>query len=230
MKTSFSRNLWISTFLWIICILLVDGLEKILLISIFLFIPILLSLIPTIKRDERSSRYHALLLNSHLYVTVTIGITLLFSAGSILSGILSIPWAVYTLGLFVYGIRRFIERGWYIIEENAIDTSFLYILLGGVSLSVYCFTSDKIISHHLLMTTIHFYFTAVLSTLFVGLAGRAIPIDRKIGHSYRWTVRGIIISPLIIGIGILTDPWVQKAGLWIYTICIIMYSYFVFYI
>jgi hypothetical protein len=228
MKTSFSRNLLISTFLWIICILLVDGLEKVLLISIFLFIPILLSLIPTIKRDESSSSYHALLLNSHLYVAVTIGIALLFSTGNILSGILSIPWAVFTLGFFVYGIRRFMERGGYIIEENAIDTSFLYVLLGGITLSIYCFTSDKIINHHLLVTTIHFHFTAVLSTLFVGLVGRVIPFDQKIGHSYRWTVRGIIISPLIIGIGILTEPWVQNAGLWIYTICIMMYSYFVF--
>ncbi|WP_028777991.1 YndJ family transporter [Shimazuella kribbensis] len=228
MKTSFFGNILISTFLWVIFVLLVDGLERVLLVSIFFLIPILLSLTPTIKRDENSSSYHAFLLKSHLYLAVTIGTALLFSKGSIISGLLSILWAVFTLALFVYGVRRFLERGWYIIEENAIDTSFLYAHLGGITLSLYCFTSDKMISHHLFMAAIHFHFTAIVSTVFIGFVGRLLPLDQKIGHVYRWVVRGTMLSPLIIGIGILTGPWIQNVGLWIYTICISIYSYFVF--
>jgi hypothetical protein len=229
MKSSFSRKLLISTFLWIICIFFVDELEKILLFSVFLLIPIILSLVPTLKRDESNSSYHALLLKSHPYVAITMGTALLLPNENIVSGIFSIPWAVYSLTLFVYGIRRFIERGWYIMEENAIDTSFLYALLGGIILCMYCFTSDKIMTSHLLMTSIHFHFTAILSTFFIGLVGRVLPFDRKIRHAYRWAVRGFMISPLLIGIGIFTNPWLQNIGTWVYTVCIIIYSYFVFF-
>lgn len=227
MKTSFSRNLLFSTFLWIICVLLVSGIEKILLVSIFLMIPILTSLIPTLKRDGNTSSYHALLMKYHLYLAITTAIALAFPTGSMIAGIFSIPWAVYSLALYGYGARRFMERGWYIMEENAVDTSFWYAFLGGVTLSLYCFTTNPDFSNHLLMTAILFYFTAIFSTLFIGLVGRILPLDRKIGHLYRWAARGMMVSPLIIGIGILTNPWIQNAGLWIYTICVFIYSYFV---
>jgi hypothetical protein len=229
MKNTFSKNLVISTVLWIVFILLVDRLEKVLLIPIFLMIPVLISLVPTIKRNGNHSNYHGFLLAYHPYIAVTLGIALLLSA-NILSGILSILWAIYTLALFLYGIRRFMERGGYMFEENAVDTSFLYALLGGITLSIYCFTVDKVTDHILLTTTLHLFFTAIFSNLFIGLAGRILPIDRRIGTIYRWSVQGIIISPLVVGIGMLTaNPWIENIGLWIYTLCMISYCFFAFF-
>ncbi|WP_028776003.1 YndJ family transporter [Shimazuella kribbensis] len=229
MKNTFSKNLVISTFLWIVCIFFVNGFEKVLLIPVFLLIPVLISLIPTIKRNGNHSNYHRLLLTYHPYIAVTIGIALSFST-NMASGMLSILWTIYTLALFLYGVRRFMERGGYVLEENAVDTSFLHALFGGITLSVYCFTEDKVTDHILLTTTLYLFFTAILSNLFIGLLGRVLPLDRRIGTGYRWTVKGIMISTLVVGIGMLTtNSWAQNIGLWIYTLCMITYCLFVFF-
>lgn len=228
MKNHLLKNLLISVFLLILFITMSSNIEKVLLFSIFLLIPIALSIVPTIKRNGDSSKYHALLLKYHLYFAVTVGISLLFPTGSILSKIFSLPWAIYAFVLFGYGIRRFMERGVYLIEENAVDISFLYAFIGGITLSAYCFSADPVISNQYLMVTIHFHFTATLSTFFIGWTGRTIPLNKKLSFSFRWTVIGMILSPLLVGIGLLTtNLWTQNIGLWIYALCMIGYCLFV---
>ncbi|MXQ55267.1 YndJ family transporter [Shimazuella alba] len=229
MKNYLLRSSLISVLLCGLFILMVSGYKMLLLISIFLLIPTALTFVPTVKRmSGERSKYHAFLSKYHLYFAVIIGIALLFPIGSVLSKILSIVWLIYSFVLFGYGVRRFMERGFYVMEENAVDISFLYAFIGGITLSMYCFSTNPSIAYHYLTTTFHFQFTAILSTLFIGWIGRILPTDRKLSTLYRFTVYGILFSPLLIGVGMLTNVWTQNIGLWIYTLCILSYCYFVF--
>lgn len=229
MKNYLLKSSLISVLLCVLFITLASGYEGILLISIFLLIPTSLTLVPTIKRmSGEGSRYHALLSKYHLYFAIIIGIALIFPNGSAISKILSIVWLIYSFTLFGYGFRRFMERGFYVKEENTVDASFLYAFFGGIALNIYCFSNNLSIADHYLSITFHFQFTAILSTLFVGWIGRILPIDQKLSILYRCSVIGMLISPLLMGVGMLTNPWTENIGLWIYTLCIVAYGYFVF--
>nr|WP_240874273.1 YndJ family transporter [Shimazuella soli] len=207
---------------------MVSGFGRFLFFSIFLFIPASLALVPTIKRmSGESSRYHTLLSKYHLYFAIIMGAALLFPIGSAFCEILSIVWLIYSFALFGYGIRRLVERGYYVMEENAVDTSFLYAFIGGITLTMYCFSSHPSITYLYQAATFHFQFTAVLSTLFIGWTGRILLIDKKLCLLYRGAVIGLIVSPLLIGIGMLSNSWLQNIGLWIYTLCMIAYGYFI---
>ncbi|MXQ55240.1 YndJ family transporter [Shimazuella alba] len=227
MKKPIFKNLLISVSLLILFIIFVADLEKILVFSIILLVPFALYLIPTLKRNGNNSRYHTFILKFHLYFAISVAISLLLPTGSVLSGIFSIPWMIYTFALFGYGIRRFMERGVYLIEENAVDTSFFYAFIGGITLCIYCFSIDQIIYYHL---TFYFHFTGICSTLFIGWTGRIIPLNKKLSFSYRWAAIGTMISPLIVGIGMmLTNLWIENLGLWIYTLCMIGYCVFIWF-
>jgi hypothetical protein len=229
MNNSFVRNLLISTFLWIVFVVLCDGLEKLLLISIFLAIPLLLFLVPTIKRDGSDSRYHSFLMGYHPYVAFTMGLSFIFPTGGMISGILSIPWAIYMIGIAGYGIRRLMERGWHVLEENAIDLGLIYAAIGGISLSTYCFGGSLLdySGQMLLLTAAHFHFASVFTPVFMGLVGRLLCVDRKSNNLYRWTTFGMMISPFFVGIGIYSNHVVEMIAVLIYTACLFIYSYFI---
>lgn len=228
MKNISTRRLIILFLFWALCIFVEFHLESLLLFWLFLLVPVALSLVPTIKRSGYSSNYHAFLQNYHFYFAASIGIALLFPQGSMVSGILSIPWAIYSFALFGYGIRRFMERGWYRIEENAIDISFLFLFLSGIALCIYSFSTESLFASHFLNVAIYFALAA-FPTMFIGWLGRPLPIEQKVKRTYRWSVGGMMVSPLIIGIGtLLTNVWAQNIGLWIYTLCTIFYCFYVF--
>jgi hypothetical protein len=229
MNNSFTKNLLISTLLWIIFAVLTDDwLEKLLLFAIFLAIPLLLFLVPTNKRYGIGSRYHTLLLKYHPYMAATIGLAFVFPTGWI-SGTLSIIWAFYLLALSGYGVRRIMERGWYILEENAIDVGFLYAILGGIWLSIYCFIGGfaPYPRQIVLLTAIHFHYAAIFAPVFMGLVGRMLAVDQKTGTLYRWSTYGMMISPLLVAIGISVGHWLETLAVLLFAACLFIYSYFV---
>lgn len=230
MNNSFARNLLISTFLWIVFVVLADGVERLLLISIFLAIPLLLYLVPTIKRDGTSSRYHDFLIGYHPYVACTVGLSFIFPAGGAISGILSVPWAIYLLALAGYGIRRLLERGWYVLEENAIDIGLIYSSVGGIALSVYCFGGSLLgyRGEMLILTASHFHFAAIFAPLFIGLVGRELCTGAKLDNLYRYTAVGIIASPLFVAVGIYTHHMIETTAVLLFAVCLFIYSYYVF--
>lgn len=230
MKNNLLRSLLISVLLYVIFIIMLSGYERVLLISVFLLIPASLALVPTVKRmSGESSRYHTLLSKYHVFFAIIIGVALIFPNGNVFSKILSIIWVIYSFVLFGYGFRRVVERGFYLKEENAVDASLLYAFIASITLSFYCFSTDPSIAYHYLISAFHFQFTGILSTLFIGWTGRILLIDQKLCLLYRFTVIGILVSPLLIGVGILTaNPWTENIGLWIYTLSMAAYSCFVF--
>jgi hypothetical protein len=231
MKNLFARNILISIFLWIVFSVLVDGVERLLLISIYLAIPLLLSLVPTVKRNGNNSYYHDFLVGYHPYVACTIGLAFVFPTGGAISGILSVPWAIYLLAVAGYGIRRLIERGWYVLEENAIDIGLIYSSVGGIALSVYCFGGSLLgyQGEMLILTASHFHFAAIFSPLFIGLVGRKLCPGSKLGNLYRYTAIGIMSSPLFVAVGIYTSHIVETIAVFIFAVCLFLYSYFVLY-
>lgn len=229
MNNSIARNLLISTILWVVFVVLADGVERLLLISIFLAIPLLLFLVPAVKRDGSNSRYHDFLIGYHPYVACTMGLSFVFPAGGAISGILSVPWAIYLLALAGYGIRRLLERGWYVLEENAIDIGLIYSSIGGIALSVYCF-GGSLLGYRdeiLILTASHFHFAAIFSPLFIGLVGRELCPGSKLGKLYRYTAVGIMASPLFVAVGIYTNHIIETIAVLIFAVCLFIYSYFV---
>ncbi len=229
MNNSLTRNLLICTFLWIVFLVLTDNwLEKLLLLAIFLAIPLLLFLVPTNKRDHTASRYHTYLMKYHPYIAATAGLSFVFPPG-LLSGILSIPWSLYLFALAGYGVRRLVERGWYIVEENAIDIGFLYGIIAGIWFCSYAFGFQiatyppKIV----LLTAVHFHFAGIFAPTFMGFVGRKLTIDQKAGALYRWTAIGMMASPLIVAIGIATTQIINILGGLLFASCLCIYSYFV---
>lgn len=46
--------------------------------------------------------------------------------------VLATIYLLYTLAIAVFGIRRFLQRGFAHIEEFAIDAGFMYLFMGGI--------------------------------------------------------------------------------------------------
>lgn len=224
MENSFRKHLVIPTILWILFVAMVSDVAKgSFLLVVILFIPMALLLVPTIKRSGASSVYHALLLKSHPLFAIAIGLACVFPAGSIISGVCSVVWLLYSIALLGYGIRRFIERGWYRVEECAVDISFFYAFIGGVLFVVHCFHPAAVS-----IVKANYFYVAMLIPLYTGWLGRELPFYRKVSSLYRWAVSGMIVSPLIIGSGMLTNIWVESIGWSLYTLSLLVYCFYAF--
>jgi hypothetical protein len=230
MNHSFPRNFWISLLLWIVFTIFADGFEKPLLLSIFLLIPLLLFLVPIVKRDGTTSTYHSFLLGYHPYAACTIGIAFLFPTGELTTSILSIPWSIYLIAIAGYGIRRWFERGWYVLEESAIDMGLIYAPIGGIILNVYSFGGSffGIPPNQLLPLASLFHFSAIFAPAFIGFTGRLLCEGTKVRSLYRFTAIGLMISPLLLLIGYLTTTIVHLIVTTIYISCLIFYCYYLF--
>jgi hypothetical protein len=224
MKNSFRKHLVIPILLWILFVAMVSDVKKgTFLLVVIVFIPMSLLLVPTIKRSGESSVYHGLLLKVHPIFAIAIGLACVFPEGRMVSGICSLVWLLYAVVLFGYGVRRFLERGWYRVEECAVDISFLYALIGGIVFTLYCFDP-----HTVVIEKANYFYVAMLVPLFTGWLGRELPFYRKVSSLYRWIVSGLIVSPLIMGIGMLSNVWVESVGWLLYTVSLFGYCYYAF--
>ncbi|MEK4566212.1 YndJ family protein [Alkalihalobacillus sp. FSL R5-0424] len=128
----------------------------------------------------------------------------LFIEMGVLSAALAFCWLLYTCWIACIGIARASTRGFVRMEENAIDSAYVYMALGGVWL----FMSQAGIEGLpfspviVLLTAVHFHYSSLIVPVVAGLLGRYAFHHKVNIHGYGLLSGLLILGPLLVGIGI----------------------------
>ncbi|MGE6629775.1 YndJ family protein [Bacillus sp. NPDC077027] len=133
-------------------------------------------------------------------------------------------WLLYTICLALFGFLRFIKRGLYPLSESIIDSAFMYLSLGGGWFFVY--TADVPIMTFsplmILLTAIHFHYSAFFIPIFHGLLGR---LQKKQSVLYQLSAYIIISSPILIAIGISFSRLFDTFSVLLYVFALYIYGF-----
>ena len=132
-------------------------------------------------------------------------------------------YGLFTLFIAMYGIIRFMKRGFTNIEEFAIDCGLIFLFVGGLWYIAYHAGIDTGFSPLITwLTAIHFHYSSCIMLLFIGLLGR---INKP--KAYPQMTIAMIILPWIMAAGITFSRWIELIGVVLYIIAIytfILYS------
>lgn len=133
----------------------------------------------------------------------------LFIEMGVLSAALAFCWLLYTCWIACIGIARASTRGFVRMEENAIDSAYVYMALGGVWL----FMSQAGIEGLpfspviVLLTAVHFHYSSLIVPVVAGLLGRYAFHHKVNIHGY-----GLLSGLLILKF---TSCWNWDYNWWI---------------
>ncbi|NYF25475.1 YndJ family protein [Sporosarcina sp. JAI121] len=129
-------------------------------------------------------------------------------------GLLAALYLLFTIGIALYGLWRFFNRGFTNLEEFAIDAGLFYIALGGTWFFAYVTGIDTGFSPLITwLTAIHFHYSAFLLPIFIGLLGRLYK-----PRIYRIVCSILLVSPLIVAIGITFSRWIELLSVGLYIV------------
>ncbi|WP_246031498.1 YndJ family protein [Salibacterium salarium] len=131
-----------------------------------------------------------------------------------LDTLLATLYFVFTILIALYGITRFLKRGFVHFEEFIIDMGFFYIMIGGAWFLAYEANIDTGFSTILTwLTSIHFHYASFLLLVFVGLLGRLHK-----SSIYIWISWMVIIAPILVAAGISYSPVLELVSVLVYII------------
>ncbi|PJH94253.1 YndJ family protein [Bacillus sp. SN1] len=142
-------------------------------------------------------------------------------------GDFALIWWMYTIFLAFYGILRLWETKIHRIEETSILFGLIYLAGGGFWFFAYA-AHLKIMQFGpliILLTAVHFHYSAFLIPIFNGLLGR---ITRKKRMLYRWITWVILFSPLLIALGITYSKTLDVIAVGIYMAALYLHAFLVF--
>ncbi|WP_062109296.1 YndJ family protein [Bacillus niameyensis] len=175
------------------------------------FIPIVLQLVQN-KGDWFYKNYFLFAIPAYIAVAI-----LQWTDRTAFDGGLAAIYLLFTLVVSLYGVARFLRRGFRALEEFTIDLGLIYLAIGGM----WFFASEANIDTGFSalitwLTAIHFHYSAFLLPIFVGFLGRL----RK-PRLFRLVCFLILISPLVVAIGITFSRWIELFSVIFYIIGII---------
>jgi len=133
----------------------------------------------------------------------------LFVEVGILSGILSLIWAVNSVLIFLIGLKKILLRGLYIHEETFIDIGLIYLPVGAVWYSASRWGIDLLgfSSFIVTLTAVHFHIAGMGASVMTGQLGRVV----KHKNPAAYLAAGSIISstPILVAAGINSSPIVE---------------------
>ena len=177
-------------------------------IAQLVYVPFALRLIMT-KNDWFSKHYYFFAIPAYLAVAL-----LQITPDSKWNGLLAAVYLVFTISIALYGLSRFIKRGFTHSEEFAIDAGLVYISLGGAWFFAYMTGIDAGFSPLFTwLTAIHFHYSAFLLPIFIGLLGRLYK-----PRAYGIVCLILLVSPLIVAIGITFSRWIELLSVGLYII------------
>jgi hypothetical protein len=177
-------------------------------IAQLVYVPFALRLI-TSNKDRFSKRYYYFAIPAYLAVAL-----LQITPDSKWNGLLAAVYLAFTIIIALYGLSRFINRGFTHLEEFAIDAGLVYISLGGAWFFAYVTGIDTGFSPLITwLTAIHFHYSAFLLPIFIGLLGRLYK-----PRIYRIVCLILLVSPLIVAIGITISRWIELLSVGLYII------------
>lgn len=121
---------------------------------------------------------------------------------------------LFTVIIAIYGIGRFLQRGFVNLEEFSIDLGLIYLAMGGAWFLAYEAGWNTGFSAMLTwLTAIHFHYSAFLLPIFIGFLGRLSKPP-----AYQWVTSLLLASPLIVAMGITFSRWIELLSVLIYIV------------
>ncbi|KRG15155.1 hypothetical protein ACA30_08250 [Virgibacillus soli] len=177
-------------------------------IAQILYVPILLQFIST-RHDWFNKRYYYFAIPTYAAVAI-----LQWTDQTAWDGWLAAIYFLFTIIVAIYGISRFLKRGFIHLEEFSIDLGLVYLAMGGGWFLAYEAGWDTGFSAILTwLTAIHFHYSAFLLPIFIGFLGRKS--KQKV---YPWICLILLASPLIVAIGITFSRWIELVSVILYIV------------
>lgn len=204
-------------------------LESLLLFSFLCIVPWTLKLVE--KKDRYEKKLRSCCQDANLGLLFAILGSFAFVVGpEWLSSIFALVWLLYTVIIALYGASRLFARGWAFSEETAIDIGLMYLALGGVWFLIYelGYNILEFGSTIILLTAIHFHYSAFVVPIFVGLLGRLLPSAEKKQRGYKWIVWGAVISPMGVALGITFSRTLELIFVVLFVLTLWRYAWLIF--
>lgn len=143
------------------------------------------------------------------------------------NGGFALIWWMYTVFLALYGILRLWKTKIHRIEETSVLFGLIYLAGGGFWFVAYAAHLQimQFGSLIILLTAVHFHYSAFLIPIFNGLLGR---ITRKNRMLYSWITWVILLSPLLIALGITYSKTLDVIAVGIYMAALYLHAFLVF--
>ncbi|MDU0812662.1 YndJ family protein [Bacillus siamensis] len=136
-------------------------------------------------------------------------------------------WLIYTLGLALYAVWRLMKTNIHRAEEMSVMMGFVYLAGGGFWFFAYILKIPIMDFGPLivLLTAVHFHYSAFLIPIFNGLLGRILRENRVL---YRLSTVIILISPILIALGITFSKILDVIAVALYLTGLYVNAYLVF--
>ncbi len=171
------------------------------------YVPIALRFV-FIKGDWFSKNYF------YFAMPAYVAVALLQITSSKWNSMLAGVYLLFTIVIAVYGISRFLKRGFTHLEAFSIDLGLIYLAMGGGWFFAYVAQFDTGFSPLLTwLTSIHFHYSAFLLPIFVGLFGR---LHKSSFYKVICTI--LLVSPMVVAIGITFSRWIELLSVLLYIV------------
>ncbi len=137
------------------------------------------------------------------------------------AGLLAVPWLLLCLLLALAGLFRLFLGGFARLEEVAIDVGLLFLQVGGGCLLLSRLGASPLgfAEPIVMLTAVHFHFTAFLAPLLAGMAGRIV----KRRGLYRLSVLGLLLGTPSLAVGwTLHSPTLKLAAVGLLSLSLIL--------
>jgi hypothetical protein len=142
----------------------------------------------------------------------SLGGSMLAPSGS-LAGVLVIPWLATCVWLAWIGLRRFLSRPRFQLEEIAIDVGLIHLPIGAAW--AFAYRADMVVlgftGTKALLTANHFHVGGLGACMIAGLTGRALPTAGMRRNVWRVVTVVIVLGILSLAIGITFSRPLERA-------------------
>lgn len=179
------------------------NIEILLSFAFLVLVPLTLLLTNTVTVEGKPFKSLKLVSICHYPFAVLGTFSVIYEPG-MLAGFLAVGWFLYTFMLAGYGVVRLLARGWKPLDEALIDIAFIYVVLGGVWLVLHRFDVEGLPfpSVIVLLTAIHFHYSAFLVPIFTGMLGRYLYTEKIKWPGFPIVAIGVISGPMVVAAGI----------------------------
>ncbi|WP_093215864.1 YndJ family protein [Sediminibacillus albus] len=150
------------------------------------------------------------------WVTMFSVFFLQLASSSVGQTVLAFIYLVFTFLVALYGLKRFLYRGFTNWAEISIDFGMLYLFVGGLWFFAYITGINTGFSPLITwLTAIHFHYSAFLLPISLGFLGRV--------HEwswFRWIVPIILGAPMLVAIGMTFWPILEVISVLLYILAI----------
>lgn len=176
-------------------------------IAQIVYVPVALRFI--MKRGDWFSKYYF-----HVAIPAYASVAMILIFSPEWAALPALIYFAFTTVIALYGLARFLRRGFTNIEEFSIDLGLMYIALGGGWYFAYVADIDTGFTPLLTwLTGIHFHYSAFLLPIFIGFLGR---LHKPRSFSFYSIL--LLAAPMVVAIGITFSRWIELFSVLLYVV------------